>query len=62
MRTTTVLKDALFAKSGEEFAAVKLPHTWNNLDGQDGGSDYWRGTAHYQIDLPNPTPDRKSVV
>jgi beta-galactosidase len=21
---------------------VNLPHTWNNLDGQDGGNDYWR--------------------
>ena len=24
---------------------VNLPHTWNALDGQDGGSDYYRGTA-----------------
>jgi beta-galactosidase len=22
---------------------VRLPHTWNNLDGQDGGNDYYRG-------------------
>lgn len=27
--------------------AVTLPHTWNAVDGQDGGNDYWRGTAMY---------------
>lgn len=26
---------------------VNLPHTWNNLDGQDGGADYYRGTCWY---------------
>ena len=26
---------------------IDLPHTWNNLDGQDGGGDYWRGKATY---------------
>ena len=36
---------------------VNLPHTWNNIDGQDGGNDYWRGTAYYakafdKMDLP----------
>ena len=24
--------------------AVTLPHTWNAIDGQDGGNDYYRGT------------------
>ena len=24
-----------------ESIKVNLPHTWNNLDGQDGGSDYF---------------------
>ena len=27
---------------------VQLPHTWNNLDGQDGGNNYYRGTAWYR--------------
>lgn len=27
---------------------VNLPHTWNNLDGQDGGNDYKRGKGFYQ--------------
>ena len=26
---------------------VNLPHTWNAIDGQDGGNDYCRGTAYY---------------
>ena len=26
---------------------VNLPHSWNAIDGQDGGSDYFRGTAYY---------------
>ena len=26
---------------------VNLPHTWNNLDGQDGGGDYYRGSCWY---------------
>ena len=28
--------------------ALDLPHTWNALDGQDGGGDYWRGTCTYK--------------
>ena len=36
---------------------VDLPHSWNALDGQDGGSDYHRGTCYYaktiqKADLP----------
>lgn len=31
----------------EAWQAVTLPHTWNAVDGQDGGNDYWRGTACY---------------
>ena len=26
---------------------VNLPHSWNAIDGQDGDSDYYRGTAWY---------------
>ena len=36
-----------FSKPGEALASVTLPHTWNAIDGQDGGNDYWRGTATY---------------
>ncbi len=30
---------------------VSLPHSWNALDGQDGGNDYFRGTAIYAREL-----------
>ncbi len=30
---------------------VNLPHTWNNIDGQDGGNDYYRGTCCYVKEL-----------
>ncbi len=36
---------------------VNLPHSWNAIDGQDGGNDYYRGIAYYakkldKMDLP----------
>ena len=31
-----------------KFEEVSIPHTWNNLDGQDGGADYHRGTCFYK--------------
>ena len=30
---------------------VNLPHTYNAIDGQDGGNDYYRGFACYQKEL-----------
>lgn len=37
----------------ESWYWVTLPHTWNAIDGQDGGNDYYRGTCYYakEIDL-----------
>ena len=40
-----------------DWEAVNVPHCWNAIDGQDGGNDYWRGTAYYaksivKADLP----------
>jgi len=40
-----------------DWEAVTLPHTWNAVDGQDGGNDYFRGTCCYtkaisKADLP----------
>ncbi|MBR3841138.1 MAG: hypothetical protein IKM20_08390, partial [Erysipelotrichales bacterium] len=41
----------------ERWCYVNVPHSWNALDGQDGNSDYYRGTAYYaktieKFDLP----------
>ena len=30
-----------------EWEVIDLPHSWNAIDGQDGGNDYFRGTAYY---------------
>ena len=30
---------------------VTLPHTWNNIDGQDGENDFYRGTCYYAKEL-----------
>ena len=58
MRTILNLnKDWLFKKPSEEAVAIDLPHSWNAVDGQDGGADYFRGTCRYtktlkKADLP----------
>lgn len=40
---------------------VTLPHCWNEIDGQDGGNDYYRGTCYYAKELARrdlPEADR----
>ena len=49
---------AVPASMPEKWYFVHLPHTWNAIDGQDGGGDYYRGTCYYaktidKIDLPD---------
>ncbi len=34
-------------KMPESAEVINLPHTWNALDGQDGGNDYFRGSCCY---------------
>lgn len=34
------------------WSSISLPHTYNALDGQDGGSDYYRGPTWYRLHLP----------
>ncbi|MDR3460231.1 MAG: family 16 glycosylhydrolase [Verrucomicrobiae bacterium] len=36
------------------WTSLNLPHTWNNLDGQDGGNNYYRGIGWYRSHF---TPD-----
>ncbi len=45
------------SKLPENWENINLPHSWNAVDGQDGGNDYFRGTAYYakeinKADLP----------
>ena len=34
-----------------EWESVNLPHSWNAVDGQDGGADYFRGKCCYAKEL-----------
>jgi len=55
-------KDWLFVKDSTDITLlqgenVNLPHSWNAIDGQDGGNDYFRGYCVYhktlkKTDLP----------
>ena len=45
-----------------DWEAVTLPHTWNAEDGQDGGNDYWRGTAMYCRQFGRPQSDGRAVL
>ena len=40
--------------------AVEIPHTWNAIDGQDGGNDYWRGTCTYDNAFVKPEFDEET--
>ena len=57
MRNVLKLNEGwLFAKNTSDVAIcegerVNLPHSWNALDGQDGGNDYFRGTCLYKKTL-----------
>lgn len=62
MRTILPLNDNWkFFKAADPAKAqgepVTLPHTWNAIDGQDGGNDYHRGTCWYEQELPKPELD-----
>ena len=36
-----------FSKEGK-WERVSLPHSWNSVDGMDGGNDYYRGQCIYR--------------
>ncbi len=39
----------------DHWQTLDLPHTWNNIDGQDGGNDYYRGTCVYAKTFSKPS-------
>ena len=43
----------VFSKEGTT-EVITLPHTWNAVDGQDGGNDYYRGTCTYTKTFAKP--------
>ena len=51
MRTKkTINENWKFTKEGIS-ETLDLPHTWNGIDGQDGGGDYYRGCCTYEKQL-----------
>ncbi len=44
----------IFTKPGCAPEAVTLPHTWNAVDSQDGGNDYFRGFCTYEKTFARP--------
>ena len=65
----TINQQWLFSKSAAEVPAampenwekINLPHTWNGIDGQDGGNDYYRGTCYYAKTLSAEMFDKNQI-
>ena len=47
MRNIKNINENWFFVKENEKSTVNLPHTWNGIDGQDGGNDYYRGKCTY---------------
>lgn len=41
---------------------IQLPHTWNALDGQDGGNNYYRGIGWYRKHIVIPADYEGKVI
>ena len=58
MRQTILLNDSWrFTGPDGSTQPVEVPHTWNAIDGQDGGNDYYRGACLYQRSFDRPAFD-----
>lgn len=62
-KTILLMEDWFFTYKKEEKVKINLPHTWNNLDGQDGGDNYYRGTCGYEktVEKPEFNPETEVV-
>ena len=60
-KTIALMNDWLFtySKDGNQ-KMVNLPHTWNNVDGQDGGNDYYRSACSYERKVSMPDFDKEN--
>ncbi|MFG6356838.1 MAG: glycoside hydrolase family 2 protein [Acetatifactor sp.] len=54
MRKIISLNEGWVFEGNGQRARVDLPHTWNAVDGQDGGNDYFRGVCEYRRILEKP--------
>ena len=55
----TLNENWIFTHHDGSSCPVDIPHTWNALDGQDGGDDYFRGTCQYEKTFACPEFDRE---
>ena len=55
-------KGWMFCGPDRTTTAVDVPHTWNAVDGQDGGNDYWRGSCTYTRSFDRPAFDPETQV
>ena len=63
MRIEALLNDGWrFTGPDGQVSPVTIPHTWNALDGQDGGDDYFRGSCSYEKDFPAPAFEKDQRV
>ena len=62
MRRVISLKEGWKFYQDGQCRQVALPHTWNAVDGQDGGNDYYRGTCRYVRELERPAMEPRSQV
>ena len=63
MRTIQkITKDWTFIYHDNTRTVLDLPHTWNAVDGQDGGNDYWRGTCCYEKKFIKPEFDAEKEL
>ena len=62
-RSETLNRGWLFIGPDKKEITVDVPHTWNAIDGQDGGNDYWRGSCVYTktFDAPAYDPETECV-
>lgn len=61
-RIEKLMKDWTFIYHDNTRTVLDLPHTWNAIDGQDGGNDYWRGTCSYEKTFEKPAFDGEKEV
>ncbi len=53
-RISKLMENWSFAGGDMRIEGLDLPHTWNGLDGQDGGNDYRRGLGVYKRMVKKP--------
>lgn len=61
-RIQKIMNDWTFVYHDGTKTVLDLPHTWNAIDGQDGGNDYWRGTCSYEKTFAMPEFDKETEL